>query len=162
MKSITVCFLVFIITEQLLLSCSLIIDSLYFISIKTSKLENAMIFQDYGLFPWMTAGENICITLKQKFPKWDKTKRSGFRIDALLMLMDEPFGALDAVTKALLQDTVNVSTFDICSGETETVRKLSFNAMKQGVDILAPACGLSTKTHLVNVQAMVESFENFR
>ena len=105
-------------------------------------LDRAMVFQDYGLFPWMTAGENICIALKQKYRDWDKPKRrakamewtrnlgldedlfdkypmnlSGgqrqrfataraFALDAPLLLMDEPFGALDAVTKALLQDTV--------------------------------------------------------
>ena len=30
----------------------------------------------------------------------------GFALDSPVMLMDEPFGALDAVTKSLLQDTV--------------------------------------------------------
>ena len=106
------------------------------------SLERVMVFQDYGLFPWMTAGENIMIALKQKFKEWDKAKRKAvalewmdnlgldddlfdklpanlsggqrqrfataraFALDSPLMLMDEPFGALDAVTKALLQDTV--------------------------------------------------------
>ena len=28
------------------------------------SLDRAMVFQDFGLFPWMTAGENICIALK--------------------------------------------------------------------------------------------------
>ena len=111
-------------------------------SVYGPSLDRAMVFQDYGLFPWMTAGENICIALRQRFPKWDKSKRKevalqwmdnlslghdlydqlpmnlsggqkqrfatarAFAMDAPLMLMDEPFGALDAVTKALLQDTV--------------------------------------------------------
>lgn len=106
------------------------------------SLARAMVFQDYGLFPWMTAGDNICIALKQKYKDWDKHKirevalewvrnlgldedlfdkypmnlsggqkqrfatARAFAIDAPLLLMDEPFGALDAVTKALLQDTV--------------------------------------------------------
>lgn len=106
------------------------------------SLDRVMIFQDYGLFPWMTAGENITIALKQKYKDWDKHKRAqvalewmdnlgldeelydklpanlsggqrqrfavarGFALDSPVMLMDEPFGALDAVTKALLQDTV--------------------------------------------------------
>ena len=111
--------------------------------VTSTSLDRAMIFQDYGLFPWMTAGENIMIALKQKYGKtWDKEKRKevalewmnnlgldeeffhklprdlsggqrqrfavarAFALDAPLMLMDEPFGALDAVTKALLQDTV--------------------------------------------------------
>lgn len=110
--------------------------------VKAPSLDRVMVFQDYGLFPWMSAGENICIALKQKFKDWSKDKRrevalewmgklgldedlyeklplnlSGgqrqrfavaraFALDSPLMLMDEPFGALDAVTKALLQDTV--------------------------------------------------------
>ena len=111
-------------------------------AVKGPSLDRAMIFQDYGLFPWMTAGENICIALRQRFPEWSKVQRKeaalkwmgnlslgeelydklpmnlsggqrqrfatarAFAMDSPLMLMDEPFGALDAVTKALLQDTV--------------------------------------------------------
>lgn len=110
--------------------------------VEKPSLDRAMVFQDYGLFPWMSAGANIDLALKQKFPDWGKEKRKettllwmnnlgleeslyeklpldlsggqrqrfatarAFALDAPLMLMDEPFGALDAVTKALLQDTV--------------------------------------------------------
>ena len=110
--------------------------------IKGPGLDRVMVFQDYGLFPWMTAGENICIALKQKFKEWSKEQykevalewmhnvglesylydkmplalsggqrqrfatAQAFALDAPVMLMDEPFGALDAVTKSLLQDTV--------------------------------------------------------
>lgn len=106
------------------------------------SLDRPMVFQDYGLFPWMTAGDNICIALKQKYKNWDKHKRKevalewvnnlgldedlydklpmnlsggqrqrfavarAFALDAPLLLMDEPFGSLDAVTTSLLQDTV--------------------------------------------------------
>ena len=45
-----------------------------------------------------------------------------FALDAPLMLMDEPFGALDAVTKALLQDTV----LDLWSKETENRKTVFF------------------------------------
>ncbi len=122
------------------------------------SLERAMVFQDYGLFPWMTAGENICIALKQKFKDWDKNKRKevalqwmgnlgldedlydklpmnlsggqrqrfatarAFAMDSPLMLMDEPFGALDAVTKALLQDTV----LDLWQKEKENRKTIFF------------------------------------
>lgn len=105
-------------------------------------LERGMVFQDYGLFPWMTAGENITIALKQKFKGMAKAERKAealrrlgeveldetcfhkfprelsggmrqrcaiaraFAIDPPILLMDEPFGALDAVTRAKLQDLV--------------------------------------------------------
>ncbi|SHK46377.1 NitT/TauT family transport system ATP-binding protein [Hathewaya proteolytica DSM 3090] len=111
-------------------------------TIKGPGLDRGMIFQDYGLFPWMTSGENIALALKQKFKTMNKSERENlakqwmanvgleeslfdklplslsggqrqrcaiaraFAIDPPVLLMDEPFGALDAVTKALLQDTV--------------------------------------------------------
>ena len=55
----------------------------------------------------------------------------------------------------------NVSTFAMASGEAETVYKLSMNAMKQGAAVLAPACGLSTRTAMSNVQAMVKAAKDF-
>lgn len=127
-------------------------------SVTGPSLDRTMVFQDYGLFPWMTAGENICIALKQKHKDWTAEQRKAlalewmanldldeelfdklpmnlsggqrqrfataraFALDAPLMLMDEPFGALDAVTKALLQDTV----VDLWSKETENRKTVFF------------------------------------
>ena len=106
------------------------------------SLSRGVVFQDYGLFPWMTAGENIMLALRQRFPERDKKELRGvavnmlqsvgldkgvynklpkelsggmkqrcaiaraFGIDPPILLMDEPFGALDAVTRARLQDMV--------------------------------------------------------
>lgn len=108
--------------------------------ITKASLNRGVVFQDYGLFPWMTAGENIMLALTQKFPKKDKKELKettigmlqavgldesiyrkypkalsggmkqrcaiarAFGIDPPVLLMDEPFGALDAVTRAKLQD----------------------------------------------------------
>ena len=107
-----------------------------------ASLERSVVFQDYGLFPWMTAGENILLALTQKYPKEKKRNLKNivykalndvgldkevynkfpkdlsggmkqrcaiaraFSIDSPILLMDEPFGALDAVTRARLQDMV--------------------------------------------------------
>ena len=107
-----------------------------------ASLNRGVVFQDYGLFPWKTAGANITLALKKKFPDWDKNHlkertiellkavgldesvyrkypkelsggmkqrcaiASAFGIDPPILLMDEPFGALDAVTRSMLQDMV--------------------------------------------------------
>lgn len=110
--------------------------------IKGASLSRGVVFQDYGLFPWMTAGENIMLALRQRFKHRAKQERKQIALDMLrevgleesvfrmlprelsggmkqrcaiaqalsidppILLMDEPFGALDAVTRARLQDLV--------------------------------------------------------
>ena len=107
-----------------------------------TSLERSVVFQDYGLFPWMSAGENIVLALRQRFPerskaecreiarralrevglkdevfgKYPKSLSGGmkqrcaiarsFSMNPPILLMGEPFGALDAVTRARLQDMV--------------------------------------------------------
>ncbi len=42
------------------------------VSAEGASLDKGVVFQDYGLFPWMKAGENILLALRQRFPKKDK------------------------------------------------------------------------------------------
>ncbi len=110
--------------------------------VKGASLDRGVVFQDYGLFPWMTAGKNILLALEQKYPKRRKSElknivceklgevgldrsvyskyprelsggmqqrcaiAQALSIESPLLLMDEPFGALDAVTRAALQDMI--------------------------------------------------------
>lgn len=109
---------------------------MYHAPIQTPGPERGMVFQDYGLFPWLTVRENIAFGPKQrglpaarlkeisdrfvnmvglgKFADHFPNQLSGgmkqrvsiaraLANDCEVLLMDEPFGALDALTREVLQ-----------------------------------------------------------
>jgi NitT/TauT family transport system ATP-binding protein len=96
----------------------------------------ALVFQENGVFPWMTVSENVAFGLEmQRVPREERERRAcdllrdvglqgfehsypnelsvgmrqrvgvarAFISDVQLLLMDEPFGALDALTKRTMQ-----------------------------------------------------------
>ena len=99
--------------------------------------DRGMMFQEFSLFPWLTAIENVCWPLEMKgVPKRERIAKaheyldlvhlgryadlypaelSGgmkqrvalarlFALNSDVLLMDEPFGALDSQTRELLQE----------------------------------------------------------
>ena len=50
----------------------------------------------------------------------------------------------------------NVSTQLLHTGEGDKIISISRNAIKSGVDIVSPACGLSMATPVVNLRAMTD------
>lgn len=56
----------------------------------------------------------------------------------------------------------NVSTYLLQSGEAEKVKRTTARLIRQGVDIIAPACGLSTSTPLRLIRAMTDAAKEAR
>ncbi|KAB2494603.1 ABC transporter ATP-binding protein [Priestia endophytica] len=120
-------------------SGEVLVDS---VSTKKALPDSAVVFQDYSLFPWLTAEENIILAMKRTMKK-SKSKKElahlagqylelvqlghavkkypgemsggmgqraaiarALSLGADLMFMDEPFGALDPVTRIQLQDII--------------------------------------------------------
>ena len=102
-----------------------------------SRPSNAMVFQEYSLFPWLTVLDNAAFGLEMRgVPKAERVARTrtilemvgltrfeshyphqlsggmkqrvslarAFANDPDILLMDEPFAALDAQTKLILQE----------------------------------------------------------
>ena len=99
--------------------------------------ERAVVFQNHSLLPWMTCFGNVMLGVEQVFGRKEGKVKLRARVEAALemvhmahamhkypheisggmkqrigiepkiLLMDEPFGALDALTRASLQDEMN-------------------------------------------------------
>jgi NitT/TauT family transport system ATP-binding protein len=114
--------------------------------------DRGVIFQEYGVFPWLTVKQNIAFGLKlaaNRVPDdereaicarymrlmglaefadaWPKTLSGGMRqrvaiarayaVKPQFLLMDEPFGALDAQTRSAMQDLL----LEVLQAEGKTV-----------------------------------------
>src|SRR5262249_2673769 len=130
----------------------------------------AMMFQEPGLLPWLTAAGNVELALRARGgPKEQRPDRAGERLrrvrawgvlgmvrlegcggrrphelsggmrqrvalaralaqDADVLLMDEPFGALDAMTRDLLHEELS----RICAGQALTVLFVTHNVREAG------------------------------
>lgn len=89
--------------------------------------ERGVIFQQYALFPWLTVRQNVEFGLTDFADALPKALSGGMKQRCAIarayaaapeiLLMDEPFGALDALTRVHMQDQL----LDAWSRERRTV-----------------------------------------
>jgi sulfonate transport system ATP-binding protein len=146
----------------------------------------ALMFQEAGLFPWLTAAGNVELALRARSVGRAERKRQAAELlqavhldgfgkkrphelsggmrqrvalaralaqDADVLLMDEPFGALDAMTRDLLHDELD----RVASGRNLTVLFVTHNvreAVRLGdrVVLLSSRPGRVLETYEVPIQ----------
>lgn len=94
---------------------------------------------------------HICGQLKPIYPQLAKLECSVLSVDAIVNVK--------ALKEALTEMPImgNVSTFALAGGEENTIRKLCHSCIRNGVDILAPACGLGTTTTVDSIRLLMKS-----
>ncbi len=55
----------------------------------------------------------------------------------------------------------NVSTHTLEFGEPHQIKNLTHSALRQGVDILAPACGIGARTRMTQLQTMISATQEY-
>lgn len=85
-------------------------------TVEKPSLDHVMIFQNYGLLPWRTVEKNVELGLEASADKHQRQLSGGMQqrvaiarglaVEPEVLFMDEPFGALDAITRMKLQDDI--------------------------------------------------------
>lgn len=94
---------------------------------------------------------HICGNLKNVFNELNQLKTKAISIDSSTSVVNILKSVPDKVIVG------NVSTHTLLNGTSEQVLKASQRCIKQGVKVLAPACGLSTLTPAENLLAMAQA-----
>jgi len=93
---------------------------------------------------------HICGHMGSVYNEINEVKSSALSFDSVVPMKE---------ARAHLHDRVlmgNVSTYTLEFGEPERVAVLTKNCVKNGSDIISPACGLGMKSPIKNIQAILK------
>ena len=96
---------------------------------------------------------HICGQMKQVYGQADRVRSDALSFDSIV-----PMGE----ARANLRGRVlmgNVSTYALELGSPDKIRRLAGGCVRNGSDILSPACGLGMKSPIANIQALRNSVE---
>lgn len=96
---------------------------------------------------------HICGDMKSVYEQVNKVRSDVLSFDSAVPMVSVKKNLPDRVIMG------NVSTYTIEFGTPENVERLTRNCVKNGSDIIAPACGLGAKSPLTNVQAILKALK---
>lgn len=94
---------------------------------------------------------HICGKLKSIYGELDLLESDVISFDSITSVKEV---VKNVDNKAIMG---NVSTLALEKGTPESIKKLGNNCIKNGVNILSPACGIGARTKLENIKALVET-----
>ena len=94
---------------------------------------------------------HICGRLKTIYPQLNSIRSLGISFDSIT---DEKQVVLNVPNKAIIG---NVSTYALEYGTEDKVGEIGRRCIKNGINILSPACGIGARTPIKNIQSMVLS-----
>ena len=94
---------------------------------------------------------HICGQMSPVYPQVSKIHSHALSFDSVVSMRE----AKERLDGRVLMG--NVSTYALEFGDPSKVRQLTEGCVRQGVDILSPACGLGMKSPLKNVRTILKS-----
>ncbi|CAB1245034.1 methylcobamide:CoM methyltransferase MtbA [Clostridium sp. MT-14] len=107
-------------------------------------------YTEYGIIV------HICGRLRSIYPELNELHSDAISFDSITSVKQI---CSNVKNKAIMG---NMSTFSLENSKPEYIRKMCFNCIESGVDILAPACGIGPKTPLINIKTMVKAAKDFK
>jgi len=94
---------------------------------------------------------HICGQMKKVYKEVDCIKSHALSFDAMVNMKE---ARLNLPNRCIMG---NLSTYTLEFGSPEKIKGLTTQCLNQGVDIVAPACGLGMRSPLENVQAVLKT-----